>query len=100
MKKGKTDPFEEYFLTKFKEMGIKIIPPKKKRIKNQSWKNFALALALYYHRAYNNSIDQDTRIFVQKKDKIKSKRIIAYLLSATSVYISIISYITIHGNTF
>lgn len=36
MKKSKIDPFEEYFLTKFKEMGIEIIPPKKKRIKKQS----------------------------------------------------------------
>jgi hypothetical protein len=42
MKKNKIDPLEEYFLMKFKEMGIEIIPPEKKRIKNQSALSFHL----------------------------------------------------------
>jgi len=36
MKKSKINPLEEYFLMKFKEMGIEIIPPKKEFFKNQS----------------------------------------------------------------
>jgi len=27
----KLDPLEKYFLSKFKEMGISVVPPKKKR---------------------------------------------------------------------
>jgi len=34
VKKSKIDPLEEYFLMKFKEMGILIIPPKKKTKKS------------------------------------------------------------------
>jgi hypothetical protein len=31
MKRSNIDPLEEYFLRKFKEMGIEIIHPKKKK---------------------------------------------------------------------
>ena len=37
MKKNKIDPLEEYFLMKFKEMGIQIIPPKKKSLKSNPY---------------------------------------------------------------
>jgi hypothetical protein len=36
MGKRKRDPLEDYFLAKFKEMGIDIIPPKNRHFKTRA----------------------------------------------------------------